>query len=359
QPTPLVKEDGTYNAVIGDNGELVVSAVGGPTRVTAVATLRTDDRVQESFDLTRDAALDLWKGVLDFETPGIYDVVLNGEDGAGRTAMKPFNSMVVEEAGKGIEGVTGEPLPGAVVTLYVQDAFGQWASWPGAAYHQMNPQTTTETGRYRFLVPPGTYYMEVNKEGYQTTVSQIIELENGGPISGDVRVPQRSFPWPSWLLFANAVEITTDAITQQAAGLPFTGVVGDEITLSLPLATGEVIDLSQMRGRPVLLTLWNTWDSQSQEQLAVLDRVAEQQGANATILPLVLQESESAVATYLTRGEYDVESLVDETGLETVGTLPVFTVPQHVFIGSDGRVEEIVFGLQDEQLLTTTLNSLR
>jgi hypothetical protein len=57
------------------------------------------------------------------------------------------------------------PIEGATVTLY-QLVGNKWQVWPADHFGQKNPESTTATGDYSFLVPPGTYYLKAEKKDY-------------------------------------------------------------------------------------------------------------------------------------------------------------------------------------------------
>ncbi len=67
-------------------------------------------------------------------------------------------------------GQAAAPLAGARVQLFF-DQDGTWVSWNAGAFNQINPQITGESGGFMFVVPPGRYYAEVQKEGYRNTVT--------------------------------------------------------------------------------------------------------------------------------------------------------------------------------------------
>lgn len=70
---------------------------------------------------------------------------------------------------------TGKIVIGVVVTLYELQN-DKWVIWDGASLQQINPQTTGESGFYSFFVYPGKYYLTVEKEGYESFTSELIEV---------------------------------------------------------------------------------------------------------------------------------------------------------------------------------------
>jgi hypothetical protein len=73
----------------------------------------------------------------------------------------------------GASGVAGVSV---TAMMYVEE-WGGWAPWPAHLYGQTNPQITGDEGQFIFLVPPGSYYLEVDGgAGYQSWRSPLIEI---------------------------------------------------------------------------------------------------------------------------------------------------------------------------------------
>jgi len=58
------------------------------------------------------------------------------------------------------------PVENAVITLY-EFYNNNWRIWPGTNFYQINPLITRADGLYGFIVPNGTYYLDVKKDGYR------------------------------------------------------------------------------------------------------------------------------------------------------------------------------------------------
>jgi chitodextrinase len=88
---------------------------------------------------------------------GVANFTLQGQEGGQVTVQS-------------ITGVTVQAVPGAKVTLFVEEG-GSWVVWNGAPFNQANPQFTGPDGGFIFVVPNGRYYAQVEKEGYVTAVT--------------------------------------------------------------------------------------------------------------------------------------------------------------------------------------------
>lgn len=72
--------------------------------------------------------------------------------------------LVVVPYGQITDEETGEPISGATVAIYEDDG----DLWNAQNYLQDNPDTTSSSGYYGFMVPSGSYSVTVSKEGYST-----------------------------------------------------------------------------------------------------------------------------------------------------------------------------------------------
>lgn len=74
------------------------------------------------------------------------------------------------------QGTTANKLSGATVTLY--EEYASFRVWDATPYREINPQTTDASGQFSFLVPPGRYYLLVQKDGYRDQTTTVFEVAN-------------------------------------------------------------------------------------------------------------------------------------------------------------------------------------
>lgn len=121
-----------------------------------------------------------YRGTFVVPSPGVYPVSVAMTFQGGGAAVSNFTlrsqpgGQVVEET---ILGQTDTAIADARVTLFVDD--GGWRIWNGAPYGQANPTMTGANGGFIFVVPNGRYYVQVEKEGYQTAVSAPRNITKG------------------------------------------------------------------------------------------------------------------------------------------------------------------------------------
>ncbi|MCX6719809.1 MAG: hypothetical protein NTV36_01745, partial [Candidatus Staskawiczbacteria bacterium] len=64
--------------------------------------------------------------------------------------------------------------------------------WPAKDYQQENAQITDKTGKYSFLVPPGTYYLKVESPDYIDYQGQVMEVKEGLGIHQNIELKPRN-----------------------------------------------------------------------------------------------------------------------------------------------------------------------
>ncbi|MEO5927690.1 MAG: carboxypeptidase regulatory-like domain-containing protein [Patescibacteria group bacterium] len=154
-----------------------------------------------SYNLTPSADGTSYRGTFIAPGPGVYPVSVAMTFQGGGAAVANFTlrsqsgGSVVEE---GVTGPTNVPVPGARVTLFVEQN-GVWVVWNGALFGQANPQVLGPDGGFVFVVPNGNYYVQVEKEGYMTAVSNPRFISKGvfGERIGLVKVPPALPPNPT------------------------------------------------------------------------------------------------------------------------------------------------------------------
>jgi hypothetical protein len=86
-------------------------------------------------------------------------------------------------------------ITGAVVYLYwLNSETKEYELWPAKEYQQENPQITDDTGKYSFLVPPGTYYLKVEHPNYPVYQSETFMVKEGSSLHINIELKTK-FWW--------------------------------------------------------------------------------------------------------------------------------------------------------------------
>jgi len=104
---------------------------------------------------------------------------------------------VVDPEGYVFEKYRGREMriAGAKISLYWQNPETKnYQLWSAKEFLQENPQITDSTGKYAFLVPPGSYYLKVEAKNYLTFQGEPFEIKEGSGIHFNIELK------PKWWL---------------------------------------------------------------------------------------------------------------------------------------------------------------
>jgi peroxiredoxin len=115
---------------------------------------------------------------------------------------------------------------------------------------------------------------------------------------------------------------------------------------------GELLRLSDLRGRPVVVNFWATWCAACASELPDLrDLQAELRHQGLAVLAVNVGEGSDRARSFLDRFELnDIRAVLDPT-LVVADAYGVRGMPQSVFIDAEGIVRGVYVGPLDEQSL--------
>lgn len=83
-------------------------------------------------------------------------------------------------------------VAGAVVTIrWLDPQTKTYGNWPAEQFQQENPQVTDATGKYAFLVPAGTYYLDVVAPGYLPFTGKPFSVREGSGVHLNLELKTR------------------------------------------------------------------------------------------------------------------------------------------------------------------------
>ncbi len=108
--------------------------------------------------------------------------------------------------------------------------------------------------------------------------------------------------------------------------------------------TGQVVKLSELRGRPVWVNFWATWCPPCAEEMPEMQKLYDQyRHSGLALLGVDVQETETAVRLFTARGNFDWAFLLDADG-KVVDRYMVGGLPSHFFIDESGVIRAIYVG---------------
>jgi len=358
-------------ALAATAGQIKDQKVGASSQKNGVTPGKGSDS-ELAFPLNYSKAADLWFGDISFAEAGEYQLQIKAVDGAGRISLRSINPITVVEPGRVVSAKTGEALAGAKVSVFqFSPEINDFILWPGEVFNQANPQFTGKDGSFRFIVPPGKYYLKVEKAGYRAFYTDIEELAAHTAINlrlsllpdSKLRLPfsifgLREIPLPSipdfWGM-SRVKETLQGAITPPEAVKALLDKPAP--VFAMPDSSNNIVDIRYLRGKKTILSTWATWAPLAQVQLPILDKLQLENEQDVRVLLLSLQESQGVVESYIKRGGYQLESVIDKKG-QLTKLYPIFTMPQHFFLDRKGVVRDVFVGFLNDKELQEKLEKL-
>ncbi|MGP4067942.1 TlpA disulfide reductase family protein [Halobacillus sp. B29] len=105
---------------------------------------------------------------------------------------------------------------------------------------------------------------------------------------------------------------------------------------------GEVVQLSDYKGKKVFLNFWATWCPPCRDEMPEMERFQQKYGEEVAVLAVNGTGSETSideVRSYIDKGGYSFPILLDKD-LELHQTYQTISIPTTYFIGTDGVIQE-------------------
>jgi hypothetical protein len=344
QPDP----NGSLVTLAGLYPKLTFAAVGGPISIDAKLS-------NNSTQFYQNAHTRLWSGQLPLNEPGTFTIETISTDGAKNQTTKSLGYITVLPNGT-ISDTLG-PISNAVITAFYFDSQTKsFRIWSAEQYGQENPQSTDELGRYRFLLPTGTYYLQIESAFSRPTRTNIFTLTQPTPIYQNFtlvernRVPFGSFavPLPDFgqhdVMIQIPIQQTSELESQSLVGQPF------------PEFSLDSISNSTFAGKPAVISVLTTWLPQSSAQIHILEEITQQQELQTVVI--MSQESPASVNVFAKRGNYLTPVIADPDGV-LVTPLQVRTLPTHYFIDRKGTIQKVISGILTKEQIVSHVSQLQ
>jgi cytochrome c biogenesis protein CcmG/thiol:disulfide interchange protein DsbE len=117
---------------------------------------------------------------------------------------------------------------------------------------------------------------------------------------------------------------------------PLVGRIAPPFALQA-VGTHETIDLTQFRGKPVVLNFWATWCHPCWEEHPVLAQTAQMMNGRVQFVGVVFQDEESKIVGFLRQRGWTYPTLVDVEG-KTAIAYGIGGVPETFFINPAGKI---------------------
>lgn len=124
---------------------------------------------------------------------------------------------------------------------------------------------------------------------------------------------------------------------------------------------GEKVQLSDLKGKKVILNFWATWCPPCREEMPEMQKFYEEYGDEVEIIALnatATESKEGDVHDYIEEFGYTYPVLLDTDGT-VVENYRVFSMPTSFFIGTDGLIQQPPhIGPMDYEFMEEVVNNL-
>ena len=127
----------------------------------------------------------------------------------------------------------------------------------------------------------------------------------------------------------------------------------------LPDIMGNHARISDFIETPLVVVFWSTWNDAAADQIHILDQYLSRQGTQSLVKIIAIdsQEERSVVSSFMSRGGYNVPTLIDISG-SVSEAYHIKSLPTTYFIGRDGTIRDAYTGVLSESMLINKLDQI-
>ncbi len=117
---------------------------------------------------------------------------------------------------------------------------------------------------------------------------------------------------------------------------------------------GRTFELTDLRGKVVMLNFWATWCGWCMKDLPVMERLNKQYKQQGLVVLGINTEDRETAQYFLQKTRYTFRNVVDEDG--AIGDLfGIEALPTVIIIGKDGRIVSEIVGAESERVYRQAL----
>ena len=123
------------------------------------------------------------------------------------------------------------------------------------------------------------------------------------------------------------------------------------------VGTGRTVDVTQLKGKPLVINFWATWCGPCYEEHPVLVANARMLQPNVQFLGVVFQDEESKIQSFLQQRGSSYPTVVDDKG-KTAIAYGVGGVPETFFLDANGVIVAKYAGPMSTEILQENIQKV-
>jgi cytochrome c biogenesis protein CcmG/thiol:disulfide interchange protein DsbE len=148
-------------------------------------------------------------------------------------------------------------------------------------------------------------------------------------------------------------------VSERGIQAPQEGFSAPDFTLET--MAGDIITLSKLRGRPVLVNLWASWCAPCRSEMPAMEKIYQEyanKGFTILAVNTIYQDNMADVSTFVEEHDLSFPILLDRDRTVAI-QYQLQALPSSFFINRDGIIQEVVLGgPMAEALLRTRVETL-
>ncbi len=128
----------------------------------------------------------------------------------------------------------------------------------------------------------------------------------------------------------------------------------------LPTLAEDRVQSTDFTDMPLVIVFWSTWNTQAADEMHIIDQYLTDRTSQHTLVKIVAidsQEEKSVVSSFMVRGGYQVQTLLDTQGIAGE-RYALKSVPAFYFIDRTGVIREIYSGMLSESALMNKIENI-
>jgi thiol-disulfide isomerase/thioredoxin len=174
-------------------------------------------------------------------------------------------------------------------------------------------------------------------------------------------IPTQTTTLPATTTVEPAISTSTEPATSAPSVTLISGnLIGNlAIDFQLKNMNGQVVSLSGLRGKAVMLNFWATWCGPCRSEMPLLQQVYETwKDRGLEVLEIDIQEKSAVVQKYMTNNKLTLPTLLDLDG-KVSKTYGITAIPATYFIDKDGVIRQVVRGaFPNRELIENQLSKI-